>query len=140
MRAAYGTDIISWANEQASLLRAGKFSQVGIEHIADEVKDVGNRELAGRMGVLLARLLKREAQPERRGRSSQGTVREQRNVILRRLARTPSLKASLSDPEWFADAWSDARAKAFKGTTIKDFPETRAWTVDQMLDSDFVPG
>jgi hypothetical protein len=37
----YETDIVAWANEQAALLRAGKLSQLDIEHIADEVEDVG---------------------------------------------------------------------------------------------------
>lgn len=31
----YETDVIAWANEQARLLRAGLFSQLDIEHIAE---------------------------------------------------------------------------------------------------------
>jgi hypothetical protein len=142
MKAAYETDIVAWANEQAALLRAGKFSQLDIEHIADEVEDVGKseqRELANRMAVLLAHLLKWQSQPERRGKSWQGTLREQRKMILRRLAKTPSLKACLSDSDWFADAWSDAKAKAFEDTNIEDFPEACAWTMDQILDDAFFP-
>jgi hypothetical protein len=143
MKAAYDTDIVAWANEQAALLRAGKFSQLDIEHIADEVEDVGKseqRELASRMALLLAHLLKWQAQPDRRGKSWQGPLREQRRMILRRLAKTPSLKVSLADADWFADAWSDAREKAFEDTSIEDFPETCEWTMDQILDAAFFPG
>ncbi len=61
-------------------------------------------------------------------------------MILRRLATTPSLKASLSDADWFAGAWSDAKAKAFVETNNKDFPETCSWTIDQTLDAEFFPG
>jgi hypothetical protein len=142
MKAAYETDIVAWANDQAALLRAGKFSQLDIEHIADEVEDVGKseqRELANRMAALLAHLLKWQAQPERRGKSWEGTLREQRRMILRRLAKTPSLKTCLSDPDWFADAWSDAKAKAFEDTNIGDFPEICAWTMDEVLDATFFP-
>jgi hypothetical protein len=40
----YETDVIAWANEQARLLRAGLFSQLDIEHIAEEIEDVGKSE------------------------------------------------------------------------------------------------
>jgi len=143
MKATYETDIVAWANQQAALLRAGKFSQLDIEHIADEVEDVGKseqRELANRMAVLLAHLLKWQAQPERRGKSWEGTLREQRRMIERRLVRTPSLKVSLADPEWLRDAWSDARAKAFEETSIEDLPEDCPWSMDQIRDPGFYPG
>ena len=40
----YEKDIVAWANEQARLLRAGLFSQLDIEHIAEEIEDVGKSE------------------------------------------------------------------------------------------------
>jgi hypothetical protein len=40
----YDQDIIAWANEQASLLRAGRFDQVDILHLAEEIEDVGKSE------------------------------------------------------------------------------------------------
>ena len=58
---SYDTDAIAWANEQARLLRAGRFDALDIEHIADEIVDVGKsekRELASRLAVLLAHMLK----------------------------------------------------------------------------------
>ena len=61
MNATYESDIVAWSKEQAALLRAGRFSQLDIEHIADEVEDVGKseqRELASRVVLLLAHLLK----------------------------------------------------------------------------------
>ena len=61
MTTTYETDIIAWANEQAAFIRAGKFDLLDIEHIAEEIEDVGKsekRELASRMAVLLMHLLK----------------------------------------------------------------------------------
>ena len=61
MAAKYDQDVVAWANEQAALLRAGKFSELDIEHIADEIEDVGRaeqREFAKRVATLLAHLLK----------------------------------------------------------------------------------
>ena len=57
----YDKDVLLWSQEQARLLRAGRFDELDIEHLADEIEDVGKsekRELANRMAVLLAHLLK----------------------------------------------------------------------------------
>ena len=40
----YETDIISWANEQAAFIRSGRFDLLDLEHIADEIEDVGKSE------------------------------------------------------------------------------------------------
>jgi hypothetical protein len=143
MSTAYRTDVVAWAREQAALLRAGNFSALDIEHIADEVEDVGKseqRELANRMSVLLAHLLKWWFQPERRGGSWRRTMREQRRMILRRLEQTPSLRADLVSEIWMQDVWSDAVAKAVDETGIGDFPEACPWSRDEILDAEFLPG
>ncbi len=81
---SYDTDVVLWAQEQAALLRSGQFSKIDLEHIADEIEDVGKtekRELASRVAVLMAHLLKWQAQPDRRSRSWQSTINEQRKRI-----------------------------------------------------------
>jgi hypothetical protein len=55
------SDVIAWAQEQVNLLRSRQFSLLDIEPIAEEIEDVGKseqRDLASRMSVLLAHLLK----------------------------------------------------------------------------------
>jgi len=140
----YDGDIIAWANEQARLLRSGLFSHLDIEHLADEIEDVGKseqRELASRMAVLLAHLLKWQFQPEYRGNSWRFTVIDQRGSIARRLTKTPSLKSSLNDSDWWADAWQDARLAAARETGIgyATFPKSCPWALPQIMDSDFWP-
>ncbi len=103
--------MVAWASEQARLIRAGRFDLLDREHIAEEIEDVGKseqRELATRMAVLLAHLLKWQHQPERRGASWEVTISSQRQRIVRRLDKTPSLRGCLNDPDWWADAWGDA--------------------------------
>jgi len=141
---SYDGDVIAWANEQARLLRAGQFSKLDIEHIADEIEDVGKseqRELESRMAVLLAHLLKWQFQPAYRGNSWKFTVIDQRDSIARRLKKTPSLKSSLNDPDWWADAWQDARRAAERETGIgyATFPKSCPWGFDQIMDADFWP-
>jgi hypothetical protein len=74
----YDTDIIAWAREQAQLPRTGRLDALDIEHLADEIEDVGKseqRELEHRMAVVLARLIKWHYQPERRGTAGGGRSR-----------------------------------------------------------------
>ncbi len=138
----YDKDVIAWSQEQAQLLRSGRFSELDIEHLAEEIEDVGKseqRELASRMAVLLAHLLKWQYQPGRRGANWQVTIKAQRAGIERRLAKTPSLQASLADPDWWADAWGDAVVAAASETGLGSFPETCPWGVDQVLSTDWLP-
>lgn len=68
----YQNDILAWSQEQARLIRSRRFDLLDLEHIAEEIEDVGKseqRELANRFAVLLAHLLKWRYQPERRGAS-----------------------------------------------------------------------
>ncbi|RQY08307.1 DUF29 domain-containing protein [Burkholderia stagnalis] len=138
----YEKDVIAWSQEQAQLLRSGRFSELDIEHLAEEIEDVGKseqRELASRMAVLLAHLLKWQYQPGRRGVSWQLTIKTQRAGIERRLAKTPSLKTSLADPEWWADAWGDAMVAAVNETGLGPFPERCPWSVEQVLSAEWLP-
>ena len=77
----YERDFFAWANQQASLLRAGQFTEADIEHIAEEIESMGRsekRELLSRLAILLMHLLKWQAQPMLRGNSWQATIKVQR--------------------------------------------------------------
>lgn len=138
----YDQDIIAWANEQAQCLRAKRFDLLDIEHLAEEIEDVGKseqRELMHRMAILLAHLLKWQRQPERRGASWEITIRNQRRGILRRLQETPSLKPKLDTPDWWQAVWDDAIAQAAQETGLADFPERCPWTREQVLAESWLP-
>ena len=83
-RALYEKDVVRWAREQARLLREGDFAHLDIEHIADEIEDVGKAEqrVASRMAVLLAHLLKWRFQPQLRTRSWRVTIEIQRKGVV----------------------------------------------------------
>ena len=142
MATTYENDIVAWAKEQASLLRSGKLSALDIEHIAEEIEDVvksEQRELASRMAVFLAHLLKWQYQPEHQSGSWQRTIKEQRKAIARRLKNTPSLKASIYDTEWIEDAWGDAISITINETGLGNFPETCPWTIENILSENWLP-
>ncbi|HYN76760.1 MAG TPA: DUF29 domain-containing protein [Lamprocystis sp. (in: g-proteobacteria)] len=138
----YEDDVVAWASEQARLLRSGRLDCLDIEHLAEEIEDVGKseqRELVNRMAVLLAHLLKWQAQPGRRGASWQITIRNQRRGIARRLDETPSLRPKLADPAWWAGVWDDATAQTAEETGLSDFPETCPWGPGAILDEAWLP-
>jgi hypothetical protein len=141
--ARYEDDVIAWANQQARFLREGRIDLLDVEHLAEEIEDVGKseqRELANRMTLLLTHLLKWQMQPGRRGASWQITIRSQRRGIARRFKETPSLRPKLGDADWWAGVWDDATAKAAEETGLSDFPETCPWTPGQILDIAWFPG
>jgi len=141
---SYESDIVAWANQQAWLVRNKRFDLLDLEHIAEEIEDVGKseqRELANRMAVLLQHLLKWQYQPARQGTSWQLTIKDQRDRIKRRLKQTPSLKSCLNNAEWWADAWYDARHETEKETLIAydKFPRQCPWTAEQILNEAWFP-
>ncbi len=139
---AYEQDLVAWANEQARLLRAGRFDQLDLEHLAEEIEDVGKgeqRELANRMAILLAHLLKWQLQPDRRGSSWTITIRNQRRAIARALEETSSLKGKLADVHWWEAVWGDAVDLAAREAGLSECVETCPWTVDEVMDLDWMP-
>ena len=141
---SYETDIVAWANEQAELIRTGQFNLLDLEHIAEEIEDVGSskrNELAHRMSLLLMHLLKWEFQPENRSPSWEGTIREQRRALKKRLLKTPSLKPSIEDADWLDEVWGDARIEAARETGIgfARFPSTNPWSMDDVLTDEWLP-
>ena len=144
MNTRYETDVVAWAREQASLIRAGRFDQLDLAHIAEEIEDVGKseqRELASRMAVLLAHILKWKFQPEKRSVSWTLTIKDQRRLLVRRIEKTPSLGPMLVDPDWIDEIWVDAKMLAEKetGLDIGSFSEVCPWAMADVLAQDWLP-
>lgn len=138
----YDTDIIAWAEQQAHLLRSGHLADLDTEHIAAKIDEVAKKEqceLASRMAVLLAHLMKWHYQPERRDHCCSITIRTQRSRIAQRLRRTPSLHKSLRDSDWWADAWHQALDIATGETGLADLPRVCPWPIDRVLDDGWLP-
>jgi hypothetical protein len=138
----YEQDFYAWANEQAALLRAGKFESADIANIAEEIESMGRserRELINRLAVLLLHLLKWRYQPSFRSASWRATVREQRLRLDGHLSDNPSLKSQI-DPA-MRDAYRLARVGASRETGLEEdtFPSTCPFTFDQTTAEDFWP-
>ncbi len=138
----YETDVVAWSSEQARLILARQFDQLDLEHLAEEIADVGKseqRELASRMAVLIARLLKWQYQPERQSASWKRTIKEQRRALAFHLNQVPSLKPRLADPEWQGAIWADAVTLAINETGMGGFPDECPWAVADILAQEWLP-
>ena len=139
----YDRDLHAWAIEQAALLRAGRLSEVDVQHIAEEIEALGRtekREMVSRLAVLLLHLLKWAYQPERQGKSWRLTVEKQRRQLARHMRDNPSLRAWQN--EAMADAYGDAVLRAERETDLpRDlFPWACPYSFDQVVDDGFWPG
>lgn len=141
---AYDADILAWSRHQAGLLRAGRFEQLDIERVAETIEAVGEREcceLAAGLSSLLAEMILWQRDLSGRSPGRRAGLQLRRRRVERRLNRLPSLRFCLIDPDFWADAWDDARQTA-AGRLRCDAdalaPEC-PWSAEQILDSRFLP-
>ncbi len=146
----YGRDYHAWANRQIDALSAGRFADLDIAHLLEELRDMGRserNELENRLVILLAHLLKWQFQygrlserwKEFKGDSWRSTIVEQRDRIAKRLDKSPGLTSGLSG--LIEEIYSDAAGLAAKetGIGINCFPSVCPYTQEQILDEGFFP-
>src|SRR5436309_2144894 len=91
----YDEDFVLWTAETARLLREGRFSDIDIEHVAEEIEDTGknhHREMISRLRVIIQHLLKWQFQPEQRSGSWKSAIVTQRRDLEDLLEQSPSLR------------------------------------------------
>lgn len=141
-RDLYDRDFLEWTRCNAALLRAGRFDQADIEHIAEEIEDMGKsqrRELFSRLRILLIHLLKWQAQPERRGASWTSTINNKRREIAALLEDMPSLQPLLVQKLGSVYQWAAEDATRELELVSNPFPDFCPFTVEQVLDPEFFP-
>ncbi|BAW79693.1 hypothetical conserved protein [Candidatus Nitrosoglobus terrae] len=142
----YETDFYGWTQETAELLKQGRFSEVDMEALIEEVEDMGTNkigQLENRLIVLIAHLLKWQYQPEHRSNSWRATIEDQRIRIHRLIMKNPSLKPRFI--ESILEAYPIAVLRAVQETNLakSTFPasfERTGWRIEQVLDEGFYPG
>lgn len=146
----YGKDYTAWANQMAELIKAGKFAELDIEHLLEELQSMGaseQRELESRLRVLLAHLLKWQFQyrqlaerwKEFKGDSWRNTIITQRTELRILLKKHPGVKKFL--PDAVTEAYQDARELAAAETSLpmQTFPPACPYSQEQILDREFYP-
>jgi hypothetical protein len=92
-RVAYGDDVLLWSKQQAQALRDARFADLDIEHLADEIEDVGKAEKRERGGVC------RQGDGTTRGRiSRRPAVAVRKSMRARFLARLRQARKDAKSP------------------------------------------
>ncbi len=141
--ASYEDDFARWSAEQAELIRAGRFDEVDLENVAEEIDSLARaekRQIERRISLLLLLLLRWYYQPEYRCGDWRSAIAEQRHRIAAILEDSPSLRGHPG--EVLADEYEFAREKAHMETTVflHLIPQTGPYTIEEVLDPEFWPG
>jgi len=138
----YQQDFYAWTQQQTALLQAEKLEKLDLPNLMEEIEAMGisqRNEITSRLIVLLMNLLKFRYQQRRHTNSWRRTIRTQRRNIEIVLQSSPSLRRFV--PEAIAYAYPRARKDAATetGLPLASFPTTCPWTVEEILDEDWLP-
>ncbi len=138
--AAYDRDFYSWSQEQARLVREGRWDTVDRENVAEEIESLGREQfnkLESALRVLMMHMLKWDHQPDRRGRSWSISIRQQRLEVDDVLADNPGLKSRIA--EAVARGYRKARLEAAKETGLDEeiFPDACPYSWDDIVSREF---
>jgi Domain of unknown function DUF29 len=138
----YDTDLYLWAQANVALLKQGRFSELDVAHIIEEIEDMGKSEQRGvnsHLRVLLTHLLKWEFQPKHRGGSWLGSIRNARVALDDLIEESPSLSTKPAD--FLTKCYSQARKVASDetGLDLSAFPIDCPYTLNQIRDEEWLP-
>jgi hypothetical protein len=143
-RPDYETDFAVWAEHQALMIQLGMWEELDQEHLVEELEALSRSEhgeLESRLEVLITHLLKWQfdAASQHPRRLWRATIREQRHRLTRLCQRSPSLRPTL--PAVLHQNYPHARLMALDETDVpaSTLPETCPWTLQQILDDNFLP-
>jgi hypothetical protein len=141
----YEQDFYAWSKAQAALLRAGRFADLDLEHLIEEVDDLGEslkRSVRSRLRTIIEHLLKLEHSPAQAPRGGwYDTILTQRSDLLDEL--TPSIRREVEPA--LPDLYDRARENT--ATSLRKhgehagsdaLPATCPYTLDQIT-GDWLP-
>jgi hypothetical protein len=139
----YDADFYEWCMKMAALLRARRMDEVDIQHVAEEIEDLGksqHHELENRATVIIQHLLKMRFQPQKRTRSWDQTVATQRVAIRAVLRHNPSLRRFLTEipGEVYRDAADLAESET--GLPRETFPAVCPFTPQDVFGDELLSG
>lgn len=142
MSATYIADFNLWIQRTAQLLRERRWQEIDIEHLIEEVEDLGKSERRGitsQLIRLLLHLLKWQYQPQRRSDSWLDSITDSRTQIALAIEDSPSLKNYPARA--IEQSYQRACRQAAKqtGIALSAFPEECPYPLDLVLAEDWLP-
>ncbi|MDD1445865.1 DUF29 domain-containing protein [Dolichospermum sp. ST_sed8] len=141
LKQLYETDDYLWLLATIELLKQGRFDEVDLENLIEELEDLGSEKKNAVVSLLeqvirhLLLLQYWQEEYERNGYHWQGEIVNFRNQLKRRL--TGNLRNYLTQEmlEIYADALEYVKVK----TKFQvDFPEKCPYSLEQLLDKDYL--
>jgi hypothetical protein len=138
----YERDLCLWFEQQAALLREGRFDELDLANLIEEIEAMARKDkkaVKNNLVVLLTHLLKHQFQPAQRSSSWRGSIVEHRQRLQDDFEESPSLRPHAA--AIFSRAYADARerASAETGLPAQTFSSASPYTLDQTLDPEFLP-
>lgn len=149
--AAYDRDFALWAFQQARLLQEGRFAELDLANLMEEVDALGRSqksELRNRLIRLIEHVLKHRHGRNRDPRNGwRRTIREQRRMIRDHLRDNPSLRPQLEtlfDAAWPSGVYAALSSfEDYEPHLVDDYereiPEQPDFTVEDAMRDDFFP-
>jgi hypothetical protein len=112
-------DFAAWVHHQVDALKHGRFEELDIDELADEVESLAERDfraLRSALRVIIQHMLKWDYQPEERGESWRRSINEHRERVWGELASSPSFRSRTA--EAVEQAYPLARMKAWAETGV----------------------
>ena len=141
----YEQDFYAWAKAQADLLRAGRYADLDLEHLIEEVDDLGEslrRSVRSRIRTLIEHLLKLEHSPARDPRSGwYDTVIAHRSDLLDEFTATIRREIEPTLTNLYDRARQNAATSLRKhgeSAAADALPATCPYTLDQIT-GDWLP-
>ncbi|WP_174279605.1 DUF29 domain-containing protein [Sphingomonas bacterium] len=117
--ASYEADYSAWIDAQAALLQAGRFGELDIVNLVDEVESLGRSafySFASAIEIVIVHMLKWDTQPIKRTPSWVASIAEHRRRIEQSFEDNPSYRSRID--EAVTRAWRTANAKAAGETNL----------------------
>jgi hypothetical protein len=141
----YERDFYAWAKAQADLLRAGRYSDLDLEHLIEEVDDLGEslkRSVRSRIRTIIEHLLKVEHSPSQDPRAGwYDTILAQRSDLLDELTASIRREVELALPDLYDRARQNAAAflrKHGEDASADTLPAACPFSLDQIT-GDWLP-
>lgn len=138
----FDLDFVQWSNCQAQFLMEKRWTDLDLEHLIQEVQDLGKSErnaITSQLTRVLLHLLKWQYQPQKRSDSWLDSISDGRFQIELKIEDSPSLQ---SYPLEVIDrAYTRARKEAAQqmGLALSIFPAQCPYTLSQILASQWLP-
>ncbi|MEY3996291.1 MAG: hypothetical protein RL344_634 [Pseudomonadota bacterium] len=142
LQETYNKDLYLWGQKNINLLKQGRLSELDIEHLIEEIEDMGRSQrhaIQNHLKNLIMHLLKWQFQSDIQSHSWKTSILNARIEINDLIDESPSLHNVPT--HYLEKAYSNARELASSETnlSLKTFPLNCPYTIEEILKKDWFP-